>query len=169
MDERGTRDGHADEAAGRDLSAEQAARPTTPSFRPTAAPSRPGRRVTSRCAATCSSRFPATLATMANGLPYSIGAAVAYPGPAGGVRRRRRRVHHADGRNGDAREIQAAGQGHRHQEQHARPDQVGADGLRGQPGVRRCYLQPIDFAAVAKACGAAGFTIERAEDAAGVL
>ena len=30
-------------------------------------------------------------------------------------------------------------------------------------------LQPIDFEAVAKACGAAGFTIDRAEDAAGVL
>ena len=30
-------------------------------------------------------------------------------------------------------------------------------------------LQPIDFEAVAKACGAAGFTIERAEDAADVL
>jgi len=31
------------------------------------------------------------------------------------------------------------------------------------------WIYPIDFEAVAKACGAAGFTIERAEDAADVL
>ena len=35
------------------------------------------------------------------------------------------------------REVQAADQGRRHQEQHARPDQVGADGVPRQPGVRR--------------------------------
>ena len=34
------------------------------------------------------------LATMGNGLPYAVGAAVAYPGPAGGLPRRRRRLHH---------------------------------------------------------------------------
>jgi pyruvate dehydrogenase (quinone) len=36
-----------------------------------------------------------SLATMANGLPYSIGAAIAYPGR---VRRRRRRPDNADAR-----------------------------------------------------------------------
>ena len=51
--------------------------------------------------------------------------------------RRRRRLHDADGRDRDAGEVQAAGQGRHHQEQRARADQVGADGLRGQPGVRR--------------------------------
>ena len=49
-----------------------------------------------------------SLATMANGLPYSIGAAVAYPGPAGGLHRRRRRLHDADGRDRDAGQVQAA-------------------------------------------------------------
>ena len=38
-----------------------------------------------------------TLATMANGLPYSIGAAVAHPRTASGLFRRRRRFYHADG------------------------------------------------------------------------
>ena len=49
-------------------------------FPPIAALSRHGRRATSRYAVTCSFLSPGTLATMANGLPYSIGAAVAYPG-----------------------------------------------------------------------------------------
>ena len=50
--------------------------------------------------------------------------------------RRRRRLLDADGRVRHLREVPAAGQGGRHQEQHAGHDQVGADGLPGQPGVR---------------------------------
>ena len=38
---------------------------------------------------------------------------------------------------GDLREVRPAGQDRRHQEQHPRPDQVGADGLPRQPRVRR--------------------------------
>ena len=80
----------------------------------------------------------------------------------------RRRPHHADGRNRDVGEVQIAGKGDRHQEQRARPDQVGADGIGGNPqfGVE---LQPIDFAKVAEACGAAGFTIEEPKHAESVL
>ena len=68
------------------------------------------------------------LATMANGLPYSIGAAVAYPG---------RQVVCVVGDGGLTMlmgelatlvEVQAARQSHRYQEQRARRDQVGADG-----------------------------------------
>ena len=67
-----------------------------------------------------------SLATMANGLPYSIGAAVAYPGTAGRVRRRRRRSDNADGRDCHAGEVQAAGQSDRDQEQRARARSSGS-------------------------------------------
>ena len=39
-------------------------------------------------------------------------------------------------------------------------DQVGADGVPRQSRNTACDLQPIDFAAFARACGATGFTIE---------
>ena len=52
MDERGTRDRQADEAAGRGARAQQAARRTTRSSRPTPARSPPGPRAISRSAAT---------------------------------------------------------------------------------------------------------------------
>ena len=89
-------------------------------------------------------------------------------GPPGRLRRRRRRLHDADGRARDARQVQAARQGHRHQEQRARHDQVGADGPRRQPAVRR--RAPADrLRRCRRDCGAAGFTIERPEDAAAML
>ena len=109
-----------------------------------------------------------SLATMANGLPYSIGAAVAYP---------KRQVVCVVGDGGftmlmgeiatlvkyDLRVkvivIKNNVLGEIKWEQMA---------LEGNPeyGVE---LQPIDFAAYARACGAAGFTIEKPKEAAKVL
>ncbi|MFL5615388.1 MAG: thiamine pyrophosphate-dependent enzyme [Gemmatimonadaceae bacterium] len=109
-----------------------------------------------------------SLATMANGLPYSIGAAVAYP---------KRQVVCVVGDGGftmlmgeiatlvkyDLRVkvivIKNNVLGEIKWEQLA---------LEGNPeyGVE---LQPIDFAAYAKACGAGGFTIEKPNDAKRIL
>src|SRR5690348_7553095 len=58
------------------------------------------------------------------------------PQPPGRRDHRRRVGGNADGRFRDAEEIQPQRQDHRHQEQHARPDQVGADGVPGQSRVR---------------------------------
>jgi pyruvate dehydrogenase (quinone) len=108
------------------------------------------------------------LATMANGLPYSIGAAMAYPG---------RQVVCIVGDGGLSMlmaEIatlvkyklnvcvvviknNVLGQ--------IKWEQIVLDG-NPQFGVE---LHPIDFALVAEACGARGFTIERPEDAEPVL
>ena len=54
------------------------------------------------------------LATMACGLPYAIGAQVAYPDRHVRRVRGRWRLHHADGRNRDGGEVQAADQGGDH-------------------------------------------------------
>jgi len=109
-----------------------------------------------------------SLATMANGLPYSIGAAVAFP---------KRQVVCVVGDGGftmlmgeiatlvkyDLRVkvivIKNNVLGEIKWEQMV---------LEGNPeyGVE---LQPIDFAAYAKACGAAGFTIEKPKEATSVL
>ena len=109
-----------------------------------------------------------TLATMANGLPYSIGAAVAYPN---------RQVVCVVGDGGLTMLMgelatlvkyklpvkviviknNTLGQIKWEQMVFEGNPEFGVD------------LQPIDFEAVAKACGAAGFTIERAEDASAVL
>jgi pyruvate dehydrogenase (quinone) len=109
-----------------------------------------------------------SLATMANGLPYSIGAAVAYPGRQvvcvvgdGGLTmlmgeiatlvKYKLRVCVIVIKNNVLGQIKW--------------EQMI---LEGNPefGVE---LQPIDFALVAQACGAKGFTIERPEDAEHVL
>jgi pyruvate dehydrogenase (quinone) len=109
-----------------------------------------------------------TLATMANGLPYSIGAAVAYPN---------RQVVCVVGDGGLTMLMgelatlvkyklpvkviviknNTLGQIKWEQMVFEGNPEFGVD------------LQPIDFEAVAKACGAAGFTIEGAEDASAVL
>ncbi|MCA1816424.1 MAG: pyruvate oxidase [Acidobacteria bacterium] len=109
-----------------------------------------------------------TLATMANGLPYSIGAAVAYPG---------RQVVCVVGDGGFTMlmgEVATL-------VKYKLPVKViviknNVLGmikweqmvLEGNPqfGVE---LQPIDFAAFARACGAAGYTIERPEECEAVL
>ena len=46
---------------------------------------------------------------------------------------------------------------------------MGADGAQRATPSTACELQPIDFAAYAKACGAAGYTIENPKDAESVL
>ena len=109
-----------------------------------------------------------TLATMANGLPYSIGAAVAFPG---------RQVVCIVGDGGFTMlmgEVATL-------VKYKLPVKVliiknNALGMikweqmvmEGNPeyGVE---LQPIDFAAHARACGAAGYTIQRPEDAERIL
>ena len=109
-----------------------------------------------------------SLATMANGLPYSIGAAVAYPGRQvvcvvgdGGLTmlmgeiatlvKYKLRVKVIVIKNNVLGQIKW--------------EQMI---LEGNPefGVE---LEPIDFAKVAEACGARGFTIERPEEAERVL
>jgi len=109
-----------------------------------------------------------SLATMANGLPYSIGAAVAYPG---------RQVVCVVGDGGltmlmcelatlvkyklNVKVIviknNVLGQ--------IKWEQMVQD-ANPQFGVE---LQPIDFAKVAEACGATGFTLDRPQDAESVL
>ncbi|MEO7002206.1 MAG: thiamine pyrophosphate-dependent enzyme [Ktedonobacterales bacterium] len=109
-----------------------------------------------------------SLATMANGLPYSVGAAVAYPG---------RQVVAVVGDGGFAMLMcefitlvkynlnvtiiviknNVLGEIKWEQMVQEGNPQFGVD------------LQPIDFAAFAKACGGAGYTIERPEQAEAVL
>jgi pyruvate dehydrogenase (quinone) len=109
-----------------------------------------------------------TLATMANSLPYSIGAAVAYPGRqvvcivgAGGFTMLMGEVATLVKYKLPVKVIII------------KNDVLGMIKweqmvLEGNPqfGVQ---LQPIDFAAFARACGAGGFTIEKPEEVESVL
>jgi pyruvate dehydrogenase (quinone) len=105
---------------------------------------------------------------MANGLPYSIGAAVAYPG---------RQVVCVVGDGGLTMLMGEIATLVKYKLQVCviviKNNVLGQIKweqmiLEGNPefGVE---LEPIDFAMVATACGAQGFTIERPEDAEGVL
>jgi pyruvate dehydrogenase (quinone) len=109
-----------------------------------------------------------SLATMANGLPYSIGAAVAYPG---------RQVVCVVGDGGLTMLMGELATLVKYKLQVTviviKNNVLGQIKweqmiLEGNPefGVE---LEPIDFAKVAEACGARGFTIERPEDAERVL
>lgn len=109
-----------------------------------------------------------SLATMANGLPYSIGAAVAYPG---------RQVVCVVGDGGLTMLIGEIATLVKYNLQVCvvviKNNVLGQIKweqmiLEGNPefGVE---LEPIDFAMVATACGARGFTIEKPEDAERVL
>lgn len=109
-----------------------------------------------------------TLATMANGLPYSIGAAIAYPG---------RQVVSIVGDGGFTMLMGEVATLVKYKLPVKviiiKNDVLGMIKweqmvLEGNPqyGVE---LQPIDFAAYSRACGAAGFTIEKPEEAASVL
>jgi len=109
-----------------------------------------------------------SLATMANGLPYSIGAAVAYPG---------RQVVCVVGDGGLTMLMGDIATLVKYKLQVCviviKNNVLGQIKweqmiLEGNPefGVE---LEPIDFAMVATACGAKGYTIERAEDAEGIL
>jgi len=109
-----------------------------------------------------------SLATMGNGLPYSIGAAVAYPGRQvvcivgdGGLTMLMGELATLVKYNLNVKVIviknNVLGE--------IKWEQMVLDG-NPEFGVE---LQPIDFAGVAMNCGAAGFTIENPRDAAGVL
>ena len=109
-----------------------------------------------------------TLATMANGLPYSIGAAVAYPG---------RQVVCIVGDGGFTMLMGEVATLVKYKLPVKviiiKNDVLGMIkweqmAFEGNPqfGVE---LQPIDFAAFARACGAGGFTIEKPEEAEAVL
>jgi len=108
------------------------------------------------------------LATMANGLPYSIGAAVAYPDRQvvcivgdGGVSMLMAEIATLVKYDLNVKVLviknNVLGE--------IKWEQMVMEG-NPQFGVE---LQPIDFAGFAMNCGAAGFTIERPEEAAGVL
>ncbi len=116
----------------------------------------------------CSFRLSGSLATMANGLPYSIGAAVAYPDRQvvcvvgdGGLTMLMGEIATLVKYNLNVKVIVIKNNvlGEIKWEQMV---------LEGNPqfGVQ---LQPIDFAGFAMNCGAAGFTIERPEEAESVL
>jgi pyruvate dehydrogenase (quinone) len=109
-----------------------------------------------------------SLATMANGLPYSIGAAIAYPN---------RQVVCVVGDGGLTMlmgEIATLVKYHLNVKviviKNNTLGQIQWEQIvfEGNPefGVE---LQPIDFAGVAMSCGAAGFTIEKAEEAEEIL
>jgi pyruvate dehydrogenase (quinone) len=109
-----------------------------------------------------------SLATMANGLPYSIGAAVAYPGRQvvcivgdGGLTMLMGEIATLVKYNLNVKVIVIKNNvlGMIKWEQMV---------LEGNPQVG-VQLQPIDFAGFAMNCGAAGFTIERPEEAESVL
>ena len=108
------------------------------------------------------------LATMANGLPYSIGAAIAYPGRQvvcivgdGGLTMLMGEIATLVKYNLPVKVIviknNVLGE--------IKWEQVVME-AEPEYGVE---LQPIDFAGFARCCGAAGFTIERPEDAESIL
>ncbi len=108
------------------------------------------------------------LATMANGLPYAIGAAIAWPGRQvvsiigdGGLTMLMGEVATLVKYNLPVKVIviknNVLGE--------IKWEQIVME-AEPEYGVE---LQPIDFAGFARCCGAAGFTIERPEDAASVL
>ncbi len=86
------------------------------------------------------------------------------PRPAGRRLRGRRRLHDADDGVRHGGQAQPADQGHHHQEQHARADQVGADGLPRQPRIRR--RAPADRLRAVRRRPAAGvgFRCEKPEE-----
>ena len=100
------------------------------------------------------------LATMACGLALHHRVAGRLPGPPVRGLRRRRRLHHADGRVRHRGEVQAADQDRDREEQQPRARSSGSRwSFSGNPEYG-CDLAPIDFAAFARACGGTGFTIE---------
>ncbi len=108
------------------------------------------------------------LATMANGLPYAIGASIAYPGRQvvaivgdGGLTMLMGEIATLVKYNLPVKVVviknNVLGE--------IKWEQIVME-AEPEYGVE---LQPIDFASVARACGAGGFTIERAEDARNTL
>ena len=121
MEEQGTRDGQADEAASGGARVRASACATTPSSAATAARSPPGsaRHIPARRGQMFSlSGIAGDAWRTACRTPSR--AQIAYPDRQVRRVRRRRRLFDADGRVRHRREIQAADQGHHHQEQLAR-------------------------------------------------
>jgi pyruvate dehydrogenase (quinone) len=109
-----------------------------------------------------------SLATMANGLPYSIGAAVAFPG---------RQVVCIVGDGGFTMLMGEVATLVKHKlpvkviiiKNNVLGEIKWEQMVLGANPEFGVELQPIDFAAYARACGAGGFTIDRPEQAAAVL
>lgn len=109
-----------------------------------------------------------SLATMANGLPYSIGAAVAFPG---------RQVVCIVGDGGFTMLMGEVATLVKHKlpvkviiiKNNVLGEIKWEQMVLGANPEFGVELQPIDFAAYARACGAGGFTIDRPEHAAAVL
>ena len=109
-----------------------------------------------------------SLATMANGLPYSIGAAVAFPG---------RQVVCIVGDGGFTMLMGEVATLVKHKlpvkviiiKNNVLGEIKWEQMVLGANPEFGVELQPIDFAAFARACGAGGFTIDRPEQAAAVL
>jgi len=103
------------------------------------------------------------LASMANGLPYTIAAQIAHP---------ERQCVAFVGDGGFSMLMADFATAVKYQlpikvvvvnERHTGPNHMGADGILGNPeyGVD---LQPIDFAGIAQACGGIGFTADNPSD-----
>jgi len=109
-----------------------------------------------------------SLATMANGLPYSIGAAVAFPG---------RQVVCIVGDGGFTMLMGEVATLVKHKlpvkviiiKNNVLGEIKWEQMVLGANPEFGVELQPIDFAAYARACGAGGFTIDRPDQAAAVL
>jgi len=109
-----------------------------------------------------------SLATMANGLPYSIGAAVAFPG---------RQVVCIVGDGGFTMLMGEVATLVKHKlpvkviiiKNNVLGEIKWEQMVLGANPEFGVELQPIDFAAFARACGAGGFTIDRPEQAAAML
>src|SRR5438874_3810108 len=108
------------------------------------------------------------LATMGNGLPYAVAASVAYPG---------RQVVALCGDGGFTMTMGEMATLVKYKlpvkvvvVKNNTLGQIKWEQIvfEGNPEYG-CDLHPIDFAAYARACGAGGFTLDRAEHAAGVL
>ena len=109
------------------------------------------------------------LATMGNGLPYSVAAAIAYPG---------RQVVCMSGDGGFTMmmaellthgEIQAPGQSDRLQKQLRLGKSNGSKWSSRATPQFGVDLQPLDFALYAQACGAGGFTLDDPDRAEEIL
>jgi pyruvate dehydrogenase (quinone) len=78
-----------------------------------------------------------TLSSMGCALPLRRRRRGRLPRPAGDLRGRRRRLHHAHGRAGHARPLRPPGQDRPRKEQRAQPGALGADRAVRLPGIRR--------------------------------
>ena len=157
--------GPSDETAGGGLGTRQTPRRRTPLCPATPAPSPPGSRGKFRARRGQMYSLSGTLATMANGLPYTIAAQIAYP---------ERQCVAFVGDGGFSMLMAEFVTAVKYQLpikvviiKNNTLGQIKWEQMvfLGNPEYG-CDLQPIDFAAFARACGASGFTIEEPLNAA---